>query len=176
MRLFTAIPLPKQTKDLVAEMTRGRLPIPYINTTNLHITLNFFGELSDAEVDKVKNGFPRLTANQNGFEVQFESIKKFHNQIHLTVKPNPALLALQTTMQKSFEALGFRFQDREYYPHVKLGNLHMDNVMNAQRKLENFPNDELLKLSFKTDKIILYESKLLLHHPKYIPLLETDLV
>ena len=175
MRIFTAISLPKQIKDSVSGLTRGRLPIPYINTTNLHMTLNFFGELSDAEVEKAKNGFLRIANGLKGFAVEFEAVKKFHQQIHLAVKSSQQLIELQEKLEKEFEYLGFRFQDRKFYPHVKLGNLHMDNVMNRQRKLENFPNEELKKINFYADQIALYESKLLLHHPKYI-LLEQALL
>ncbi|MEJ0021104.1 MAG: RNA 2',3'-cyclic phosphodiesterase [Candidatus Doudnabacteria bacterium] len=175
MRIFTAIPLPRQTKDSISEMLRGRLPIPYINTTDLHITLNFFGELSDAQVEKVKNDFSRFTSDQNGFQIEFDSIKKINHQLHLAVKPSKELMELQTKMEKEYVSVGFTFQDRAFYPHVKLGNLHMDNVMNRQRKMENFPNQELSKVNFRAVEIALYESKLLLHHPKHILLLESHL-
>jgi 2'-5' RNA ligase len=176
MRLFTAIPFPKEIKDQVSEIARGRLPIPYINTTNLHITLNFFGELDDAQVARVKDNFLQIVSDQKGFEIEFEAIVKFHLQLHLTVKQNSSLLALQNQLEKKFEALGFQFQDRNFYPHVKLGNLHMDNVMNRERKMENFPNQELSRLKFRADRIVLFESKLLLHHPKHIPLMEKALL
>ena len=176
MRLFTAIPLPKEVKDQVTEITRGRLPIPYINTSTLHITLNFFGELSDAEVGKIKSHFNRLIIDQASFEVEFASIIRFHNQLHMTVKPNPSLAKLQAELEQEFKHLGFHFQERPYYAHVKLGNLHMDNIMNRERKMENFPNHELARLKFRADKVVLFESKLLLHHPKHISLMEQALL
>lgn len=176
MRLFTAISLSKEIKDRVGEITRGRLPIPYINTTNLHITLNFFDELDDAEVEKVKTNFLQIVDDSPGFDLEFEAIVKFHLQLHLTVKSSLALLQLQSQLEKKFEQLGFQFQDRKFYPHVKLGNLHMDNIMNRQRKMENFPNSELSALKFHADKVVLFESKLLLHHPKYISLMEKELI
>jgi len=176
MRIFTAIPLPKKTRDMVGEITRGRLPIPYINTTNLHITLNFFGELTDPELEKIKQNFLQFTSNQEAFNIEFEAITKFRNQLHMTIATNTELNKLQGYLEKQFQALGYKFQDHEYYAHVKLGNLHMDNVMNQQRKVENFPKEELRKLSFRAETITLYESKLLLHHPKYIPLMEQKLL
>ncbi|MEO8065686.1 MAG: RNA 2',3'-cyclic phosphodiesterase [Candidatus Doudnabacteria bacterium] len=172
MRLFIAIPLPETTKRQVEEITNGRLPIPYINTTNLHITLNYFGELSDAEVEKVKSCFLSFVHGQAAIAVEFQAIAKVHNQLHITLKENQALKDLRARLEEDYRQIGFSFQDRSYYPHVNLGNLHMDNVMNRQRKMENFPNQELKKLSFKAETVLLYESKLLLHHPKYIPLLE----
>ena len=54
MRLFTAIPFPEEIKTKVSQLMRGRLPVPDINTANLHITLNFFGELETSEEDRLK--------------------------------------------------------------------------------------------------------------------------
>jgi 2'-5' RNA ligase len=177
MRIFTAIPLPEDVKKKLLEVTRGRLPVPYINTANLHITLNFFGELDTDQLEKVKSIFSPVCSGKKPFEISFDKIIAHHNrQIHMTVKNNPELSGLQFELEAAFKKQGFSFQDRNYYAHVKLANMHLDNVMNRDRKLENFPNLELSDLNFTADSIVLYESKLLLHHPKYIPLLEEKLV
>ena len=176
MRLFTAIPIPTATKDKISEITYQRLPIHYINITNLHITLNFFGELSDAQVEKVKTNFDKAINNLEGFQIAFQSLEKFHQQLHLKIKPSDQLSALQLNLQKTFEDHGFKFESRPYYPHVTLGNMHMDKVMNKERKIENFPNDELGQLGFIAEKVTLYESKLLLHHAQHIPLMEHPLI
>ena len=176
MRLFTAIPLSNEARVAVGEITRGRLPVPYINPTNLHITLNFFNELTDTEVGKVRKIFEQTAKGFEKFPVEFDKLVKFLNQIHLTVVVNDKLNSLQAVLQKAFEAEGFQFQDREYYAHVKLTNLHMDKVMNPERKMDSFPQEELKLLNFVADKVTLYESKLLLHHPRYIPLLELNLI
>jgi 2'-5' RNA ligase len=176
MRLFTAIPLPDEIKQAVGELTRGRLPVPYISTTSLHITLNFFGELSDSEVDKVKKVFDMTAKGLEKFPIQFDKLLKVREQIHLTVIENERLKTIQSLLQKAFEKEKFTFQNRPYYAHVKLTNLHMDKVMHSERKLDDFPQDELKKLNFTAEKIVLYESKLLLHHAKHISLIEFDLV
>lgn len=176
MRIFTGIPLPAQTKDQITEITRGRLPIPYVSTLNLHITLNFFGELTDSETDTIKSNFLKIVRGQKKFRIEFLALEKFHQQIHLKVKESLELTALQERLQKAFSKLGFLFEDRKYYPHVKLANLHMDKVMNPQRKLENFPQQEIGKLNFTADKITLYSSKLLLHHSKHTPIMEVELL
>lgn len=176
MRIFTAIPVPDEVKKKFTELTRGKLPVPYVNTTNLHVTLNFFGELDSDHVRKVKEVFREVCTARNSFEIKLDKIKAFHNrQLHLTLQPNPALANLQRELEASFRSKGFVFQDREYYPHIKLANMHMDNVMNRDRKIENFPHEELQQLNFRAAKIILYESKLLLHHPQHIPIMEIDL-
>jgi len=175
MRIFTAISLPKEIKDRATQIFQGRLPVPYINTTNLHITLNFFGELIDDEQKKVKEIFSQAVIEAKPFEIQFDKLVKFHQQIHMTLKPNPALGKLQSQLEVLFHDSGFLFQDRIYYPHVKLSNLHMDKVMFKDRKIEDFPNEELRQLSFMADRVVLYESKLLLHHAHHTQLIEITL-
>lgn len=175
MRLFTAIPFPDEIKNKVPQLMRGRLPVSYINITNLHVTLNFFGELESSEEEKVKTLFITFAQNFKKFNIEFDKIVKFQHQVHLILKPNNALNELQKSLEKQFIIAGFIFQERDYYAHVKLANLHMDQVMNQGRKLENFPNELLSELNFIAEKVILYESKLLMHHPKHIPILEKEL-
>jgi 2'-5' RNA ligase len=175
MRFFIALPIPKFVKEEISRVIRGRLPVPYVNTTNLHITLNFFGELTDAEIVKVKEIFQSASLGKP-FRVRFDRLQKFRQQIHIAVKKFPELLNLQHNLQKLFEASGFIFQDRDYYPHIKLTNLHMDKIMNPERKLELFPQEEIFKIEFEAEEIILYNSKLLLHHPKHEPIMERKLI
>ncbi|MGE5298166.1 MAG: RNA 2',3'-cyclic phosphodiesterase [Acidobacteriaceae bacterium] len=176
MRLFTAIPLPASLKQAATEVFRGRLSVPYINTSNLHVTLNFFGELTDEEVERVKLIFQETMTGQKGFPIEFDRVTQFRQQIHITLRPNEPLKSLQATLNRAFIAAGFDMQERIYYPHVKLTNLHMDKIMHPERKLEHFPNQELKKLDFLATSAVLYESKLLLHHAQHIPLIEAKLI
>ncbi|HYE22186.1 MAG TPA: RNA 2',3'-cyclic phosphodiesterase, partial [Verrucomicrobiae bacterium] len=174
-RLFSAIPFPEHLKDKVRELTRGRLPVPYVNVTNLHVTINFFGDLETDQTKRLIQIFPEALNNKATFKLYFDQITKFHHQIHMTLKDNPQLIALQAEMHKYFDKHGFGLQDRAFYPHVKLANLHMDKVMHRERKIENFPNNELSQLDFVAEKVVLYESKLLLHHAHHKPVAEIAL-
>lgn len=175
MRVFSAIPFPDEVKEKTGELLKGRLPVHYVNINNLHITLNFFGELDTDQVIKLQELFAKVLQKEKSFPVEFDRMTKFYNQIHMTLKPNEALTILQGIMEKEFAKYGFRFDDRQYYPHVKLANMHMDKVMNMSRKIENFRNEELQQLNFIANKVGLYESKLLLHHAHHYSLVEVQL-
>ncbi len=151
MRFFSAIPLPDLLKKKVSEIMTGRLPVPYINTTNLHVTLNFFDDLDTDDSDKLLSIFQESVKDQSGFEIVFDQIINHRNQIHVTLKPNLELSKLQKEMENYFLSKGFQFQNRIYYPHMKLANMHMDNVMNRQRKLRDFPNELLAQLNFRAE-------------------------
>jgi hypothetical protein len=51
----------------------------------------------------------------------------------------------------------------------------MDKLMHTERKTENFPNELLQQLNFTAKHVIFFESKLLMHHAKHIPILEKEL-
>ena len=176
MRIFTALPLPQSTKDLLVSITRGRLPISYINTINLHITLNFFGEVSSDRLGGLTQTFSKFCQGQKSFLVEFSRLQMFYHQIHLTVSKNDPIMKFQKELEKNFKNLGFNFQDRSFYPHVKLASVHMDNNMFPKRKIENYPHEELSKLNFLADKVVLYESQLLESHAKHIPIKEESLL
>ncbi|MGE5392983.1 MAG: RNA 2',3'-cyclic phosphodiesterase [Candidatus Saccharibacteria bacterium] len=167
MRLFTAIPFPQELKDLARDFFHGRLPVAYVNTDNLHITLNFIGEVEDSRLDQAKEVCRGAVDGRKGFPLEFMSVVKFHQQLHLTVAENPELSLLQRDLEAALGKAGFRFQERQYYPHVKLANLHMDKVMSKHR-IENISRGELEKLSFHADRVALFSSKLLMHHAQHV--------
>jgi len=175
MRVFTAVPLPKEAKKLAGDLFKRTLPVHYVNTENLHITLNFFGELETDQAANLRDLFVEVLRGKKSFPVEFDRIAKFRNQIHMTLKPNLALEGLQNQLEKEFSNAGYKFDHREFYSHVKIANMHMDKVMNMNRKIENFPNEILSGLDFIADRIVLYESKLLLHHAHHYPLVKINL-
>ncbi len=175
MRLFSAIPIPEAIQKDLIEMTRGKLPVPYLNLTNAHITINFFGDLDSDKTKFVIEQFPIVAQGSKKINIEFEKIVKNNHQLHLTVKPSEDLKNLQQYLQEAYERVGFTFADRDYYPHVSLARMHMDNHLYRARKVENFANEELSRLNFTADKVILYESKLLLHHAHHMPMAEVSL-
>ena len=175
MRIFTAVPLPQDVKDKFTQISRGRLPVPYVSTTNFHITLNFLGELDTDQVKAVKDFWKQLPSYPK-MDIEFDKLIIFNRQIHMTLKDNPALIKIQEDLKNEFMKMGYKPTFEKYYAHVKISNLHMDKVMYKDRKVENFPNEELKNLSFTADRIVLFESKLLLHHLHHIELDEHRLI
>ena len=175
MRLFSAIPVPEDIKNKLVELTRGQLPVPFLSLTNAHITLNFFGELDTDKTKFVVEQFSSAAGGNGKIKIEFDKIIRHHHQLHLTLKPNKELQELQLNLQEAYERVGFKFQDREYYPHVSLARMHIDNHLYRARKVESFDNNLLSQLSFEADKVVLYESKLLLHHAHHIPMVDVAL-
>lgn len=176
MRLFTAIPFPEEKKDLAGRLFRGRLPVAYVNTENLHITLNFLGEVEDVDIATLKRVCGETLLDKPKVSIEFDRIVKFHQQLHLTLKHNQPLCFMQERLERNLFAAGFRFPDRQYYPHVKLANMHMDKVMNPQHRLDNFSQEEIKSLDFLAEKAALFESKLLMHHAKHTLIEEYQLI
>ncbi len=176
MRIFTSILLPEEIKEQIKNTVKGRLPVAYVNTENAHITLNFLGEVSDPKIEEVKKILRSSLGNVRKFNIGFEKLQKFRNQIHLAIKKTKELIALQLDLETEFKNHGFRFQSRPYYPHIKLMTLHMDNIMFKERKIENFPQEDIQKIGFVVDKIILYKSILHQTHAEHMPIEEVALI
>lgn len=176
MRLFTAIPLPNQTKESLRDICRNQLPINYLNTTNLHITLNFIGDIEDASLANIKRVFLNNSNNQKSFQINLEHIIKFRQQIHIIISPTKELCDYQIKLEKAFKNIGLTFESRPYYPHIKLTNLRDERFLNQDKRLEDFPNEKLSNANFIADKSCLYESKLLMHYAHHELLTEINLI
>lgn len=170
MRLFTAIAFPEDRKSAAGDFFRGRLPVAYVNTANLHVTLNFLGEIEDEKLGLVKRICREAVQGNRRFALEFAGVVKFHQQLHMTIKPNKDLERLQFHLENYLRQAGFIFLERAYYPHVKLANMHMDKVMNHKHRIENLTPEDLSPLNFFAEEVSLFESKLLMHHAHHTAL------
>ena len=67
MRVFLCLELSKEVREEITrigkEIQKTKLLIgKYVEPENLHLTLRFFGEISDAEADDIKNKLEALEA------------------------------------------------------------------------------------------------------------------
>jgi 2'-5' RNA ligase len=176
MRLFTAIPLPNQTKESLRDICRNQLPINYLNTANLHITLNFIGDVEDDKLEIIKQFFLNNTDNQKSFQINLQRVIKFRQQIHIVITPSKELCDFQRKLDNAFKGISLTFENRAYYPHIKLANLRDERFLNQDKRLEDFPNKRLSEANFLADKVCLYESKLLMHYAHHNLLEEIKLI
>jgi|GEM_PF-5833893 len=107
MRILTTIPVPKSAQDAFLAASRGKLPIPHINADNLHVTLNFLGELDTDQMAKALTEWETSIPEFKPFMVEPDMLDKFGNLLVLRLKPNPVLMAMQASLQKHFSSMGY---------------------------------------------------------------------
>ena len=57
MRTFLAIPLPKETKDLLSriqeQLKTSKADVKWVEPQNIHLTLKFLGEINEEQLNKI---------------------------------------------------------------------------------------------------------------------------
>jgi 2'-5' RNA ligase len=168
-RLFVAVSLPDAVKTKIHEWTkelRKELPFKrWVHPDDVHLTLKFLGETAPEKIDEVIGRLEKATFSTKPFTLQLDTIGTFgspHNPtvLWLGVQGELSLLhKLQQEVETSLTELGFRQDDRPFRPHLTLarrfsGEYRFSNRALSQATVQSDP------LSWKVDRIVLYESRL----------------
>ncbi len=124
MRLFLAIELEEPVRDRLLDTVtalkrqcRGR----WSRRENLHLTLEFLGELPDAR--EVIEAMDAVSVPP--FDLTLNGLGRFRQEggdlIWYGVTSSPALLDLQQKLHAELKERGFRLEHRPYKPHLTLG-------------------------------------------------------
>lgn len=85
---------------------------------NLHLTLEFLGELPPSVVSSIQSIFDCLKVQP--FHIESKRLSKLKDILILEVKKTQELLSLQEELHQSLKKAGFHLEERPYYPHVTL--------------------------------------------------------
>jgi len=184
MRAFIALRLPENILSSInkiqEDLKQYRLPVRWVLSENIHLTLKFFGNISESEAESIGIAMcdcagccSPLMLSAKGIGV-FPSVARprviwagLSGQISL-------LLSFQDTLEKRLEKSGFKKEERPFKGHLTIGRLK-DRVNNARlieaiRKHKDFNTD-----LFDAGEIILFKSDLLPEGPVYTELLNVPL-
>ena len=142
MRLFTAIDLPAEVKQTLAELLdrlRPTAPWRWSPVENLHITTKFIGEWPEARLDEMKDMLRAVKAAPIDIavgELGFFPNPKRPRVFWAGVGGGEALLALARDTEAAVAKLGVAVETREYTPHLTLARIPnplVGQVANLQR-------------------------------------------
>ncbi|HLB59549.1 MAG TPA: RNA 2',3'-cyclic phosphodiesterase [Bdellovibrionota bacterium] len=129
MRAFLAIELPDQVKDELVrlqELIQIDGKIKFVERENLHLTLKFFGEVTDEQVEKI---------NLSLKEIKFSPIKTSLKEvgsyppkqnprvIWVGLDPSEQIIKLQKEVEKKLQPLGFPEEERAFSAHITIGRV-----------------------------------------------------
>jgi len=160
MRLFVALPLPRETRKAFIAWTRKCVAPPILRWTpeeQLHITMHFLGEVEDARVRIVTVALDGIHARS--FDVEFDRIEVLGRASVLVAatKLTPQIAALEIDVRARVLALGKMPEaGREFRPHVTLARARRGESV---PKVRSFP--PLPKIGFAATCFRLYRSELL---------------
>ena len=183
MRLFIAVPLPKELTDRAAALLPPALPaIRPVRPELMHVTLAFLGWVGDEQLDPAIEAARAAAAGQPAFDLAFTGAGRFP----ATGKPRlvwlgigdgaDALATLAGRVADELRARGIRFDDRPFAPHLTLARVRPE-VTGPEGRTIVAAADALVLPDLRTrvDRIAVVESVLSPKGPRYTARAEAPL-
>ena len=181
IRIFLAVPLPSALQKDIAALQRDlrdRLPpVRWAHPGNLHLTLHFFGEISQEYLEKLKVSMLSVKGCQPPFSVEVKGLGAFPSPrrprvIWLGLEPEDQLVQLHRHCMNILRADGLVAAPGPYSPHLTIGRLRQQktDLTDLCRAVVRSPIGRL-----PVDRLVLYESRLRPDGALHLPLLTVTL-
>ncbi|WBW96803.1 RNA 2',3'-cyclic phosphodiesterase [Oceanirhabdus sp. W0125-5] len=157
MRVFIGIQLSCELKEFLARMQSqledncacGR----FTKRENLHITLNFIGELNENKVKEVEGIIKKVVSKFHAFNIEVKGISFFENNnkrlFFAKVEKNDKLIKLQKELSNELSKIGLKQERRVYKPHITIGrNIELLNGYDTQTMEDNCFVEKVKKVTF----------------------------
>jgi 2'-5' RNA ligase len=170
VRAFLAIDLPDSLRGEIRKIQDRLRPhvsgIRWTRPEGIHLTLKFFGDISEDEIETLSRVIENTTGGVSPFSLRLGTLGAFPG----TRRPRvlwigvdgdvAALVKLQQEIERDLETGGFRMESRPYSPHLTMGRFR-DPVKSSglERTLENV-KDVYQAKSFLAEGLTLFKSDL----------------
>src|SRR6516165_3080602 len=161
-RLFVAIDLPESTRQLLAELDPRIRGVRWMDLSQMHLTLGFFGDVpKDVEL-KLRE---KLSAVEFGaFFLPVNSVGMFSSRgapkvIWIGVgKAHPHLFQIHKRVQEAALAVGIEPELRPWHPHITIARCRDVSAQGLRKFLQT--NAEFDAGMVRVDAFYLYSSRL----------------
>ena len=174
-RAFLTIPISQQTRNMVAELqsslSSGVRNLRCAHPETLHLTLHFFGKLSEENLEKVKASMLSVGLNTKPFQVDIHGLGVFPSLrrprvLWLGLVPAKPLQSLHRAWREALFLAGMPLEDKPFTPHLTIGRFRHKG--NGLEDLLEEHTDRLFG-SLAVEQMILYESRLSAQRAEHIP-------
>lgn len=131
IRTFVAVEISQQVRDkaslLIERLGAGGGNIKWVEKQNLHLTLNFLGDVNELLINDVCRAVARAVEEIQPFEIQccgtgaFPDIDRPRTVWLGVGQGNEAMCQLQTATEQALAELGYPKEGRKFHPHLTLG-------------------------------------------------------
>ena len=137
MRLFVALEISSTLRENLAELLkslRSMSPqIRWARPENLHVTLKFIGEVSEARLADIRNALVGVRSEQP-VTLDFRRLGFFPNEKHRRVfwagiDASPNLKTLAADIEAATEKLGIPAEKRPFSPHLTLARFEHPRLL-----------------------------------------------
>jgi 2'-5' RNA ligase len=182
VRAFVALKAPEGwrngLRDLQSELKRN-IPCPalkWVRPENIHLTLRFFGSVSNSDLDQAITLLQTLGREFPPFQLEFNGLGCFPNAripkvFWAAVKSSDnTLFKLHAAIQRFTARLGRPPEDRAFHPHLTLARIKALDRNSANLLGKAISNILPVFQPWSVNEFILMESHLLPAGPDYLPL------
>lgn len=165
MRTFIGIRLDdciSEIKAIIDDLKREDNDARFTILSNIHITLEFLGEITLDQVEQIKDIFSSFEFSS--FNLEVDKITNLRDMIILGVKENKDLKYIQNKLRNKLRESGFNVDSRKYYPHVTIAR-------NSKNKITKDIN-----LKSRIKELILFSSERINQDLVYTPILTKKLI
>ena len=175
MRLFIAVPLPKELTDRAAALLPPAVPaLKRVRPELMHITLAFLGWTPDERLEAVVEAAQAATTGHRRFDLAFAGAGRFPTSGRPRVvwigigEGTEALATLAAGVTTELRRRGLHFDDRPFAPHLTLARLQADASGPEARTVAAALADlKVPELHAPVDRIAVVESVLSPKGPRY---------
>lgn len=159
LRLFVAVPLPEAVQEQLERIGFGIPGAAWVPSENLHLTLRFIGEVSNAAAADIDDAL--LGVRAPAFDLALEGVGHFGSlrqtrALWAGVARSPALMHLRDKVESAVVRAGQPPEGRKFVPHVTLARFKAE----TGHHLANFlAEHNLLKIGpIRIDRFTLFRS------------------
>lgn len=120
-----AIPLPTKIRTRLASLCYGLPQMRWIDEENFHLTLRYFGPLSDQQLDIIQERLQTLFFTPFSFNLQgiepFQS-KNHRGALRVGISHDTDLFTLKKKIDGHLQNLSLPSEEHAFHPHVTLGH------------------------------------------------------
>jgi 2'-5' RNA ligase len=174
------VALDRTTVEL--KKTLRDMPLRWVRTENIHLTLKFLGTVQAGDIDRIKPALERQAASFAPTEVSIGGFGTFPNPtkplvLWVGLQAGSGLAKFQAAIDAELGQLGFAPEERGFTPHLTVARVRRDHrVANLKRIAELMAaTPPPFEAAAKLDSVTLYRSDLKPGGSVYNPLVRFSL-
>jgi RNA 2',3'-cyclic 3'-phosphodiesterase len=183
MRTFIAIEIPSEIKSALAalqtELRRAGADVSWTKPENLHLTLNFLGEVDEKRIVEVEQACVSSAAEFQPFTLSLNDTGVFPNARQPRVLwaglsgEVENVVAIRNRIGERLALIGFKPEEKKFHSHLTIGRLKSNKK--ARELLALAEAYQLPALSFVVTEIVLMKSELRPAGSEYTPMAKVRL-
>jgi RNA 2',3'-cyclic 3'-phosphodiesterase len=177
IRTFVAVDVSPEVKDraaqVIAECRQLGVEAKWVAPENMHLTLQFLGNVRENELPAICRNLEQAIRRLPPFDVICRGVGAFPRPERPRIlwlgmsEGREALIALQATVEKALQPLGFRGEARQFEPHLTLGRLRAE--VSGSPEMADFVARQADRegAAFDVAEVVVYSSELQPAGPRY---------